>query len=261
MIPILAEIGPVKLYSYGLMMALGFWLGAQIAGREHERRGGDADRFWKLALLSFVAALATSHLYWWGREALSGRAEIAELLSGSGHVWFAGMIGGLLTGWWLVRRFELDAFDVLDSAGMGLPLGHAIGRIGCHLAGDGDWGRVTEMPWGVAYERAIAGWPHPPGVAVHPTPLYETGAYTAVFLLLWGVRRRTPPGALLGASLVLTSIARFLIEFWRVTPVVGAGLTEAQWVAIGLTIVGAALLGRSRTLSGASPKTKPEARA
>jgi len=241
MIPVFFEIGPVKLYSYGLMMALGFWIGAQIASKEYQRRGGNADLFWRLALLSFIAALLTSHLWWWAWEALNGRAGAAELFSGSGHVWFAGMIGGLVVGWWLTRRHKLDSKSVLDSAALGLPLGHGLGRIGCHLAGDGDWGKVTDVPWGVAYENAFVGWPHAPGVVVHPTPLYEAGAYGLIFVGLLISKKRFGPGGLLGACLVLTSIARFIIEFWRVNPEVLWGLSEAQMVALVLTAIGARL--------------------
>lgn len=241
MIPIFFEIGPVKLYSYGLMMALGFWLGAQLGSKEYARRGGDADLFWRLALYSFISALVTSHLWWWISEAARGRAGAAELLSGSGHVWFAGMIGGMVVGWWLTRRHKLDSLVVLDSAALGLPLGHGLGRIGCHLAGDGDWGTVTEAPWGVAYKNAIAGWPHAEGVLVHPTPLYEAGAYGLIFIGLLLFKPRFGRGALLGACLVLTSVARFIIEFWRLNPEVVLGLTEAQLVALGLAAIGTRL--------------------
>jgi len=245
MIPVFFEIGPVKLYSYGLMMALGFWIGVQVASKHYERRGGDADVFWRLALISFVSALVTSHLWWWLGEALRGRAGTAELLSGSGHVWFAGMIGGMIVGWWLTRRHKLDTLTVLDSAALGLPLGHGLGRIGCHLSGDGDWGAVTDVPWGVAYKNAIAGWPHPEGVVVHPTPLYETGAYSLVFLILLLFKDRFGRGALLGSCLVLTSVARFVVEFWRLNPEIALGLTEAQLVAIALTTIGAFLWYRA----------------
>ncbi len=253
MYPILAQIGPITLYAYGLMMAIGFWLATEVASREYARRGGDPSAFWRLALVAFLVALVTSHGYWWLREAAAGRAGVRELLSGAGHVWFAGMIGGLIAGWLLLRRRRMSTLDALDSAGLGLPLGHAIGRIGCHLAGDGDWGTITDVPWAVSYERGLAGWPHPPGVEVHPTPLYETIAYLIVFAALWTWRRRLDGGALLGTSLITTSVARFAIEFWRVTPVVAAGWTEAQWVALALVTIGAVLLIRARRAAAPIP--------
>jgi len=254
MIPVLAEFGPVKLYSYGLMMALGFWVGAQIGSREYARRGGDREDFWRLALYCFVASLLTSHLWWWAREAMAGRAGRAELLSGSGHVWFAGLIGGLATAWWLARRRGIDPLALLDGAALGTPLGHALGRIGCHLAGDGDWGRVTDVAWGVAYPQGIAGWSHPPGVKVHPTSLYEAAAYALVFGLLLARRKKAGRGVLLGQFLVLTSVARFAIEFWRVNPPVAAGLSEAQWVAIGLCLLGGVLWTRRPKALEESPR-------
>jgi phosphatidylglycerol:prolipoprotein diacylglycerol transferase len=248
MFPVIARIGPITLYSYGLMMAVGFWVAAHLAGREYGRRGGDPERFWKLALYCFVAALVTSHLWWWIGAFRAGTADAGDLLSGSGHVWFAGLVGGLANGWWLARRLSMDRLQVLDSAALGIPIGHAFGRIGCHLAGDGDWGRVTDVPWGVAYEDAIIGWPHAEGVVVHPTPLYEASAYTLVFGLLWLYRRRAGAGALLGACLVLTSIARWTIENWRLNPIVALESTEAQLVSIVLFAVGAWLWLRSRRL-------------
>jgi phosphatidylglycerol---prolipoprotein diacylglyceryl transferase len=246
MFPVLARIGPVTLYSYGLMMALGFWCGAQLASAEYRRRGGDPELFWKLALYCFVAALVTSHLWWWIGAYRQGQASAADLVSGSGHVWFAGLLGGLTTGWWLTRRQSLDTLAVLDSAALGIPVGHALGRIGCHLAGDGDWGKVTDVAWGVTYPRAIIGWPYPAGVRVHPTPLYEAAAYAAIFGLLWLYRRSAPRGALIGVCLALTSLARWTVELWRLNPVVAFGLSEAQLVSMALFALGGWLWLRSR---------------
>ena len=100
-------------------------------------------------------------------------------------------------------------------------IGQAIGRIGCQLSGDGDWGTVTTVPWAMAYPYAVVGWPYPPGVRVHPTPIYESLAYFAIFAILWRWRRSPQPdGTIFCWYLVLASGARFLVEFLRVNPVV-----------------------------------------
>jgi phosphatidylglycerol:prolipoprotein diacylglycerol transferase len=116
------------------------------------------------------------------------------------------------------------------------------------LAGDGDWGPPTTLPWGVAYTKAIIGWDYPPGVRVHPSALYETIAYTLIFAILW--RYRTvphAPGALFWGYLVLSSLARFLIEFLRINPPLAFGLSEAQMISIVLMAIGMVMLMKRTT--------------
>jgi phosphatidylglycerol:prolipoprotein diacylglycerol transferase len=132
-------------------------------------------------------------------------------------------------------------------------IAYGIGRIGCHVAGDGDWGRVTDAPWGVAYTRAIIGWvdpstgiPYPPGVRVHPTPLYEFIESIIIFAILWSLRKKDyPAGTMFWLCLILTGLARFVVEFWRINPAIGFGLTEAQWFGLAFTAVGLIQLTRS----------------
>jgi phosphatidylglycerol:prolipoprotein diacylglycerol transferase len=137
------------------------------------------------------------------------------------------------------RREGIPWLRGADAVAPAIALGQAIGRIGCQVAGDGDWGRETTLPWGMAYPHAVVGWDKPPGVRVHPTPLYEAAAYFAIFLLLWRARREpAPDGAVLALYLLLSGAARFLVEFVRVNPRVLFGLTEAQLVSLALMIVG-----------------------
>ncbi len=169
-------------------------------------------------------------------------------------------------------------------AGPALVIGQALGRIGCHLSGDGDWGMPTTLPWGVQYPNAIVGWngntvlkldshnhlvsAFYPGVHVHPTPIYEAILYTLIFLFLWSRRKETKvPGQLFYLYLMLAGAARFMVEFLRVNPRVFMGLSEAQLIAIVMMIIGAhyvcrpARAGadeRHRALA-ASRKQEPEA--
>jgi phosphatidylglycerol:prolipoprotein diacylglycerol transferase len=127
----------------------------------------------------------------------------------------------------------------VDCIAPGLALAHAIGRIGCELSGDGDWGRETTLPWGMAYPNAIVGWPYPPDVRVHPAPLYEMLAYTIVFFILWSMRKRPhPDGTVFWWYLVLAPTARFLIEFIRINPRVLLGFSEAQLISVVLVAIG-----------------------
>ncbi len=130
-----------------------------------------------------------------------------------------------------------------------LALAYGIGRIGCFLAGDATWGKVSDVPWAMAFPDAVAGWadpvtgvPYPPGVRVHPTQLYELIQSLFLFAILWALRKRNyRPGTIFYLYLILAGSMRFIVEFWRANPVVGLGLTEYQWISVVLIIVGTAL--------------------
>ncbi|MGH7847993.1 MAG: prolipoprotein diacylglyceryl transferase family protein, partial [Candidatus Binatia bacterium] len=109
---------------------------------------------------------------------------------------------------------------------------------------------VTTVPWGVAYTNAIIGWvdpvtgvPYPPGVRVHPTPIYEFLQSVIVFMILWSLRKKGyPSGTMFWLYLILTGVMRFIVEFWRVNTVLALNLTEAQWFGLATMLVGAFLL-------------------
>jgi phosphatidylglycerol---prolipoprotein diacylglyceryl transferase len=171
------------------------------------------------------------------------RDPIGLLFTGSGFVFYGGLIGGALAMTFFFRRHGMPWWRGADAVAPALVLGQAIGRVGCQLSGDGDWGTVTTVPWAMAYPYAVVGWPYPPGIRVHPTPIYETLAYLAIFALLWRWRRTPQPdGTIFCWYLVLASGARFLVEFLRVNPVVAGNLTSAQLTSIALVAIGAARL-------------------
>ena len=173
---------------------------------------------------------------------------LGSLFSGAGFVYYGGLIGGAIAvGWGAKHYYNIGFLRVADCVAPGLVLAHGIGRIGCQLAGDGDWGSVTTLPWGMAYENAIIGWDYPPGVRVHPTPIYEMLAYFAIAGILWRWRTALQPeGTIFAWYLILSSVARFLIEFVRINPPVLWDLSAAQCTAIALAIGGTAILLSSR---------------
>lgn len=256
MIPVLFRIGPFHLfgtrielpiYSYGTMMAVAFIVAGYLTGRELRRRGLPEEAASSMVVSAAIGGIVGSRL-WAIAEAWQEflRDPLSMILTGSGFVWYGGLLGGILGVYLTVRRGGLPWLEVTDCAAPALALGHAIGRIGCQLAGDGDWGKVSELPWAMAYPNAIVGWPYPPGVRVHPTPLYEALAYTVVFVLLWGLRKRPfPAGTLFWLYLVLAPAARFAIEFVRINPPVLLGLSAAQLVSLALVLLGGVQLARS----------------
>jgi phosphatidylglycerol:prolipoprotein diacylglycerol transferase len=199
---------------------------------------------------------------------------LGSLFSGSGLVWYGGVIGGAIAvlGWAYWRG--MLSMALLDLAAVPLAMGYAIGRIGCQVSGDGDYGAwcvraahpVTcpgsHLPWAMSYRHGTV--PTPPGVTVQPTPIYETVAMGLVAWWLWRMRDNFRPGALFAFYLLLSGIERLLVEFLRRNHRVLAGLTVPQFESIAVMIVGAvwlALLLRSGGLRGrgtrATTATKP----
>lgn len=242
--PVILHLGPLTIYSYGTMMAIAFLVAGWLVGLELERKGMPADFASTMVFWAAVGGIAGSKLWAIFDEPQGLLVDpIGTVFSGSGFVWYGGLIGGTLAVTWTIWRHGLPWLAVVDCIAPAMALAHGIGRIGCQLAGDGDWGTITDVPWAMAYPAAITGWPYPPGVLVHPTPVYETLAYTVVFGILWSIRKRPhADGALLWWYLVLACGARFVIEFWRINPTVAFGLSAAQLTSLGLMTIGATLL-------------------
>src|SRR4029078_9916942 len=132
-------------------------------------------------------------------------------------------------------RGDLD-LQLADIVAPGLAAAYAIGRIGCQLAGDGDYGKPWDGPWAMAYPHGAV----PTTETVHPTPVYETLAMGGVAWFLWHIRDRVRPGGLFALYLVLAGAERFLVEFLRRNDRVVAGLTVPQLVALGMMLGGGA---------------------
>lgn len=259
MIPVLFKLGPLTVYSYGMMMALGFLAADFVISSECKRRGLNPDFASALVVWAAISGIACSRLY----SVIDNFPAYAHdpwsiIFSGSGFVWYGGLIGGLLSSFIVARYYGISIGATADMAGPALVIGQALGRIGCHLSGDGDWGMPTKLPWGVQYPNAIVGWGpstvlttdaqhhliagYYPGVHVHPTPIYEAIAYTLIFLFLWSRRTKTRvPGQIFFLYMMLAGTARFLVEFLRINPRVLMGLSEAQLIALTMMVLGTTL--------------------
>ena len=143
---------------------------------------------------------------------------------------------------------------MLDMCATALALGYAIGRIGCQVAGDGDYGIRSSLPWAMGYPHGTV--PTPPGVRVQPTPIYETVTMCLLALALWSLRDRVRPGVIFALYLLGSGLERFLVEFIRRNPEVAFGLTSPQLESIALMVIGATWLGllpAQRRHCGAAP--------
>jgi phosphatidylglycerol:prolipoprotein diacylglycerol transferase len=141
-------------------------------------------------------------------------------------------------------KARIGVLRTLDLAAPAAAVGYGLGRIGCFLSGDGCYGIPTNLPWGMSFPNGIT----PTTVRVHPTPLYEMAAALLIGLWLW--RRGGKPhaqGAILGQYLLLTGIARFLVEFIRRNPKVIWGLSNAQLASAGAALAGIGLIAWAAT--------------
>jgi phosphatidylglycerol:prolipoprotein diacylglycerol transferase len=130
---------------------------------------------------------------------------------------------------------------MLDLAAPAAAIGYGVGRIGCLLSGDGDYGINTTLPWGVHMAKDALVPPNPPNALVQPTPIYELLFAIVVCWMLWKLgERHKPIGWLTGMYLLLTGIGRFLVEFVRINPKLyfGHTMSNAQVAALGSVVAG-----------------------
>ena len=230
------DIGPVTLQTFGICFGLGFIAAGAVLARRLREIGKPADWAYEIIFAGLIGGLVGARLDYliqnWDK--VSGDL-LGNLFSGSGLVWYGGAIGGavavLLWAWW--RGFL--GLALLDVAAPALALGYAVGRIGCQLSGDGDYGKAWDGPWAMAYPDGTV----PTDEDVHPTPVYETLAMGLGAWILWRLRDRVRAGVLFALYLLYAGAERFLVEFLRRNEEVALGLTAAQLESLAMMAAGA----------------------
>jgi phosphatidylglycerol:prolipoprotein diacylglycerol transferase len=240
MYPILFRAGDFTVTSYGVMLVLAFIGAGLVVASEWKRRGWNASAAQDIVLVAMVGGIVGSKLYWALAQGGQLAADpIGTLFSRGGFTFYGGLIGGICTvvAWLAWRKYPLA--KAVDSCALAVPVGYMLGRVGCFLVGD-DYGHPTEVPWAVAFPEGS-----PPTTApVHPTQIYEILLTLPIFLILWSQRERgLPEGFLFFELFLLAGLERFVVEFYRVNPVVALGLTGAQWVSIGFALCGLVGMG------------------
>ncbi len=229
------NIGPLTLQTFGLMFGFGFVAAGLIIARRFRELGKPSDWAYEMAFAALVGGLVGSRVYFL-IENWSDVSDdlIGNLFSGAGLVWYGGAIGGALAvlGWaWRRGIFGLLLTDIAAPA---LAIGYAIGRVGCQLSGDGDYGKAWDGPWAMAYPDGTV----PTDQTVHPTPVYETLFMGLAAIVLWRLRDRFRAGILFAMYLVIAGFERFMIEFLRRNPDSALGLTQAQLMSVGMVLIG-----------------------
>jgi phosphatidylglycerol:prolipoprotein diacylglycerol transferase len=248
--PVIVKIGPLPIYSFGLMVVIAFLLAAWVTTKELRRKGLKPDNFDTYPMLSLLGGLLGAKVYYLIANFERVLADpIGTIFSGSGLTWYGGAVGGALAVLGYAKRKGQRLWAMCDAFAPGLALAYAVGRIGCHLSGDGDYGPPTDLPWGYSYEKGMV--PSEPGVLCHPTPIYEMLAMGLAFLILWKLRARFHgDGQLFGLYLVLAGVERFLAEFVRRNDPGALGLTVAQWTSIGAVALGVAIFAARAPRTG-----------
>jgi phosphatidylglycerol:prolipoprotein diacylglycerol transferase len=244
------HIGPVTIHTFGLMFAFAFLAAGAVVGRRLKELGKPVDWAYEIIFAGLIGGVVGSRLYY---VVQNGAYDSSQIFSGSGLVWYGGAIGGTLgvLAWAWYRGFL--GLGLLDLCAPSLALGYAIGRIGCQLSGDGDYGKPWNGPWAMAYPDGTLPTTH----TVHPTPIYETLAMGTGALILWNLRDRFRTGVLFAIYLLYAGTERFLVEFIRRNDHVFAGLTAAQLESLGMMVAGAAWLAVVSRRSGLRPAPQP----
>lgn len=280
--PVLFHIGPITLYSFGMMMAVAFLTANYFFTKELTRRGLDQRIAGQITIIALIGGVAGSKIF----SILENwqdfvRDPVGQLFSPAGLTFYGGFLVATACIYIYVKRKRLRFAILADILAPTVLLAYGIGRIGCQLAGDGDYGIPSRLPWAMSYPQGTAKptvtlidyFKVHPGervvwqydslasitvgrdalgqrisrfdevVTVHPAPVYETLFCVIAFALLWRYRKRfdAEPGRIFSITLIVIGVERLLIESIRINPLY-LGLSMAQWISVGMIIAGGSAL-------------------
>jgi len=261
MIPFL-HLGPLTIPTFGLMVATGLLVSAYVLQTDFDRRRegfskhgylreskepSHRDEGFLIIGIAGISGLVGARLY----HVLETPRELFAdpwplLFSRFGFAWFGGFLGGFVALIFLAKHYGVPTLEFMDLCSPAAAVGYAIGRIGCLLSGDGDYGVGTKLPWGMSFPNGVV----PTAERVHPTPIYEFLIWMLIAVILWQMGRKAldgeVPGKVFCAYLILTGAARFLIEFIRINPKSFFGMSNAQTASLISILAGLVLFWRTR---------------
>lgn len=220
MYPRLFELGPITVYSYGVLLAAAYLLGLKLAMVRAERRGLDGARVLDLGIYIIIAALVGAKLLLLVTDFSTFRNDPRELLTlaRSGGIFYGGLILAVAIAFWYIGRVGLPLWTTCDVFAPGIALGHVVGRFGCLFAGC-CYGRPATVPWAITFTDpfAAANVGTPLNIPLHPTQLYEAGVELLILITLLVMERRSRgfAGRTFWLYILLYAASRFFIEFYR----------------------------------------------
>jgi len=256
--PELFSLGPITVYTYGVLLAASYLLGLRLAMSRAKRWGLDANRVLDLGIYIIIAALVGAKLLLLVVDFDQFRRSPGELLSlaRSGGVFYGGLILAVSVAFWYIARHRMPFWTTCDVFAPGIALGHVTGRLGCLAAGC-CYGRPTDVAWGITFTNPLAASVvgTPLNIRLHPTQLYEAGAELLILILLLITERRGRPfsGRTFWGYMLLYAISRYIIEFYRGDPRgMLLGMSTSQVISLVLAPLSLAMLA---WLARSSPET------
>jgi phosphatidylglycerol:prolipoprotein diacylglycerol transferase len=260
--PELFSIGPVTVYSYGVLLAVSYLFGLWLAMRRAKRWGLDPNRVLDLGIYIIIAALVGAKLLLLVVDFEQFSRSTADFLSlaRSGGIFYGGLILAVVVAFGYIARHRMPLWTTCDVFAPGIALGHVTGRLGCLAAGC-CYGRPTDLPWGLTFTNplAAANVGTPLGITLHPTQMYEAGAELLILGFLLATERRGRPfgGRTFWSYMFLYAVSRYIVEIYRGDPrgMVFDAFSTSQFISLLLAPLS---VGMIVWLSRTSPEPPQE---
>ena len=239
MYPELFSIGPVTVYTYGVLLAASYLLGLRLAMWRARQWGLDSSRVLDLGIYIIIAALVGAKLLLVvvDYDQFTSPADLLTLAR-SGGVFYGGLILAVLVAFWYIAKHRMPFWRTCDVFAPAIALGHVTGRLGCLAAGC-CYGRPTDAGWAITFTnpQAATNVGTPLGIPLHPTQLYEAGASLLILGVLLATERRGRPfpGRTFWAYMFLYAVSRYVIEIYRGDPRgTVMGFSTSQFISLVL---------------------------
>ena len=236
MLPILIEVGPITIYSFGFFLALAYIVGTFIFWKEGKRQGYNEEKLLDLSIITLIAALLGGHLFFvilnWSLFA-DDLVPILYIWQG-GFAYYGGLLAVLLVCSYFINKWKWSFFQIADIAALSVTAALVVGKIGTFLAGF-DFGIISSLPWAIQFPNLVGDR--------HPVQLYESGVYVLIFLVLYFLYSRNlassgmKSGKIFFIFLILTSLTRAFLEFFRAQPLFVGPLPLASLISLVVAVL------------------------
>ena len=245
------HIGHFSIGTFGLCLWLASVCACWTLYKNFQRHGINADAVGVAAYTTVGGVVGAKLWHVLEDPTLLMHQPLQVLFDRAGFAWFGGLLVGIAVLVWQGRQAKIGGLAMLDLAAPAVAVGYGVGRLGCLISGDGDYGVPTGLPWGMSFPNGLV----PTTQRVHPTPIYELLGALLIAAYLWRRGSKTDglsAGQITGEYLVMSGVARFLVEFIRINPRIYWGMSNAQVASLGSIVAGILLILWARRHSAAT---------